>query len=463
MKRNWTRRAWLEKMGVGSIAFGATLGARADLSHDGDPDDGWFGPNIEKIKPSLIDGPSPTFANGKVLQPARELPIFHTADVVVVGGGPAGFAAAVAAGRAGAKVALVERYGSMGGLFSNGLVLAVIGTAEKRDGDYHLVTKGICEEFMNRAVNMDKWASTPLGNPSAGGKYQPVIDPEAAKVLMDQMALEAHVEIFYHCWGVDVIQAGQTVQGIVFESKEGRQAILAKQIIDTTGDGDLFFSAGATYTQITHALGFVYRIGNYDRTDRAKIPQGNYLNFGTVEPIPAARWLNCLGRKGNGLKVRDLTNAEITHRRDAWKYVSRMRATPGCEQTFLMHTASQLGVRATRLLEGEVTLTRKDALAARQWNDSIGMSGDDSYRRPAFQIPYRALLPKQIDNLLVAGRCISCTSDLIDRLRLIPVCMVTGQAAGTAAALAAKAGTTPRAVPVEELRKRLQSDGVRLA
>ncbi len=454
-----TRREMLSRLGLGGTATGvAMLAGRgwADMETDGDPAYAGFAKNIRKQDPSMLDVPSAYLEGGKVIQPARTLPIFHTTDVVVVGGGAAGFAAAVAAARTGAKVALVERYGSLGGLFTNGMVLIVIGTGVKENGTFKLVTRGICEEFLRRLEKMGDQAITKL-SPEIG---QPTVDPEAAKVLMDEMIQEAGVEMFFHAWGVDVIQQGNAVQGVVFESKQGRQAILSKVVVDASGDGDVYFQAGADYKQISHAMGFVYRIGNVDRFDKSKLPEGTKPpRLGSNEPVKSSRWVNNLGPKGNGLDIRELSKTEMMHRKSAWNYVQRTRKNLGYEEAFLLQTASQIGVRATRLLEGVVSIDKKSATSGATFSDTVAVSGHDGLRLPEFQIPYGALLPKTVDNVIAAGRCISCSPDLIDRVRLIPVCVVTGHAAGVAAALAAKSGVSPRDVPAPEIQKILREQG----
>ena len=461
MGSGFTRREMIRRLGLGGTAAGVGLLAgrgMADATTDGDPAYAGFAKNIKLVAPSMQDVPSARLEGGKVVQPARELPVFHQADVVVVGGGAAGFAAAVAAARTGAKVALVERYGSLGGLFTNGMVLVVIGTGVKENGEFKLVTRGLCEEFLRRLEGMGDGAITKLG-PQVG---QPTADPEAAKVLMDEMVQEAKVDMFFHAWGVDVIQNGNAVQGIVFESKQGRQAILAKVVVDASGDGDVFFQAGAGYKQISHAMGFVYRLGNTDRIDKSKAPKDAKLNLGSAEPVKSARWVNNLGPKGNGLDIRDLSKIEMMHRKSAWDYVQRMRKTPGYEEVFLMQTTPQIGVRATRLLDGVASIDKKGAADGAAFADTVAVSGHDGLRLPEFRIPYGALLPKTVDNVIAAGRCISCASDLIDRVRLIPVCVVTGHAAGVAAALAAKSGARPRDVPAADIQKVLREQGAYL-
>ena len=458
MNGSFSRREMLGRLGLGSTALGMGLLARrglGDEATDGDPERAGFARNIKSVQPTTQDGPSAYLEGGKVIQPARELPLFHSADVVVVGGGFAGFCAAVAAARTGAKVALVERYGSLGGLFTNGMVLIVIGTGEMAGGEFKLVTRGLVEEFLKRLEAMGDGAIVCRDKKV----YQPTVDPEAAKVLMDDMIQEAKVDVFFHCWGVDVIQSGSAVQGVVFESKEGRKAILAKAVVDASGDGDVNHQAGGTYQQISHALGFVYRLGNYDRIDKSKAPAGAKLNLGGVEPVKSARWVNNLGPKGNGLDVRDLSKTEMMHRKSAWNYVQKIRQTPGYEEVFLLETTTQLGVRATRLLDGVKRVDKKGAVSGQRFDDVVAVSGDDALKKPAFAIPYGALLPKTVDNVIVAGRCISCAPDLIDRVRLIPVCGVTGHAAGVAAALAAKGGVKAREVPAAEIQKVLREQG----
>ena len=475
-----TKREFLKKLGLASAAGigGAAFGdeyvaskSRLPAGSIGDPLNPGFGRNIFPLEHTLTDGPSCILKGGKVYEPAHELPIFHETDVVVVGGGPAGFAAAVAARRAGAKVALVERYGSLGGLFTNGMVLVMLADCRKEaGGDWTLVTRGICGEFMRRAYALGADVST--FEPAKDGNkrnMQPTVDPEGAKYLMDEMVREAGVEMFFHSWGVDVIEEVKSkseegksetvVKGVIFESKQGRQAILAKQVVDCTGDADILFRAGGDYRQITHGIGHDVLLANMDRITGKKTPQGRLRNWPTRSNTAnkSLWWGNArvppLDRPGNGLDVRELTRAEIEFRKFWWEEVREMRKTPGWEEVYIAATTSQIGPRATRLVDAETVVDRKAIASGALGDEPLGWFGQDG-AHAAWAVPFRTIVPKKVENLLCAGRCLG-TGDTIDTFRLICPCFVTGQAAGVAAALAAKSGKTPRALAYGDLRSEL--------
>ncbi|MCX6903909.1 MAG: FAD-dependent oxidoreductase, partial [Verrucomicrobia bacterium] len=398
-----------------------------------------------------------TLVNGKVIQPERPLLVNQETDVLVVGGGPAGFAAAVAAARAGVKTTLVERYGYFGGQWTGGLVLLVISTHAKESGPVVKVMRGIGDELLERLTSINGAVVN-----QAPGKFNPTSDPEATKFMMDEMIREAGVKVVLHCWAVDVVMEGGTLRGIVFESKGGRQAVLAKVVVDATGDGDIFAAAGAEHEQRLHAIGLVHRLGNTDRADLAQLKAAGIKSLGSVEPLTSVKWINLRGPSTDALDIAELTRLEMEHRRSIWKRVQQLRKTPGGEALYLLQTAPQLGVRITRLLAANKPLTYAEAMAGTKIPDAIGVGGAQSAQHRGWPIPYGALVPKKLDNLLAAGRCICVDEKLIEDMRLIAPCLTTGHAAGAAAALAVQSNCRPRDVDIPKLQKLLRGQGAYL-
>lgn len=440
-----TRRDAMRILGASGVAAGLSGGASSAARGAPAPA---RAPADASMVPSGGEAPHAARLTGdKVIQPQRELAVLDRADVLVVGGGPAGVAAAIAAGRAGAKVVLVERYGHLGGLWTGGLVVLVLAMHAKGEKGKLLVTRGIGKEMCDRLAKMDRaiigW------RPGS----DPTVDAEALKYLMVEMVLEAGVKTYLHCWGVDAILDGQAVRGAVFESKSGRQAILANVVVDATGDGDVYAAAGCPYLhKKKHHIGLVCRIGGVPTTMGPKRPRG----LGARTPIPGVHWVNMHGPDADGLDVRELSRLELSHRRAIWQQVSRLRKTPGCEGVYLLETAPQLGVRITRLLAGLKTLRYKDIAAGTRFADAIGVGGAGGAKLPPWQIPYGTLVPRRVENILAAGRCIAAERKMLYRMRLIPTCFVTGQAAGAAAAIAAKDRCPVRDVEIPKLQKLLR-------
>ncbi|HYW77922.1 MAG TPA: FAD-dependent oxidoreductase, partial [Thermoguttaceae bacterium] len=273
-----SRRDWMRLLSASGLTAG--LGAAAT-------DPLWADPAQRKDAPKGVkvvgtDHPTARIVGGKVIQPERELTLLHKTDVLVVGGGPAGVVAALAAKRAGVNVTLVERYGHLGGLWTGGLVLVVLGhivTGKKQ------VCQGIGEEMMRRLEKLDR------GIIDRRPGVNPTVDAEALKYVMVEMVMEADLDVFLHCWGVDAIMDGNKVCGAVFESKSGRQAILANNVVDATGDGDVFALAGAEHEHRKYHAGLVHRLGNLDRVGKdAGRPDGRFL--GNRTPVPGVNWVN---------------------------------------------------------------------------------------------------------------------------------------------------------------------------
>jgi len=448
MNQRLSRRELLQLVGSSGLAagLGVSLGQSSAADDPPRPAEG-SGFTGSVIKDGVVQSTAtcPTVVNGEVIQPQRKLTLLDQTDVLVVGGGSAGVAAAIAARRAGAEVTLVERYNHFGGLWTGGLVLIVIGHMVKGPKQ---VCMGIGEEMMRRLEKIDG------GIIGRGPGSNPTVDAEALKFVMVDMIQEAGVKVFLHCWGVDAVMDGDAVCGAVFESKSGRQAILAKTVVDATGDGDVFAAAGAEFEHRTYNIGLVSRIGNLDKVDRVRAKQNPKppRGLGSGTPIPGVNWVNMLGPETDGLDVSVLTKMEMNHRRFIWENLQRMRKTPGYEKVSLLETGPQLGVRITRALAGVQTLTADDVNKGARYPDVVAVGGFTRPERDEWHIPYGALVPKKVDNVLASGRCISAAIKTADNIRLIPVCFATGHAAGVAAAVAAKDGCTPREVEVPKVQ-----------
>jgi ribulose 1,5-bisphosphate synthetase/thiazole synthase len=447
MKEQMTRRDCLRIMGISGFGIGAALGKDKKPSAQDIAESGFQSSVItaNKVRENRSNA---VIIDGKVIQPQRQLPILAQTDVLVVGGGSAGTVAAIAARRAGAKVTLVERYGHFGGLWTGGLVLTILGHIAQGPKQ---VCQGIGEEMMRRLDKMDR----AIINRKPGSN--PIVDAEAVKYLMVEMIEEVQVQVFLHCWGVEAVTQDNSVLGAVFESKSGRQAILAKVVIDATGDGDIFAAAGAQFEHRSHNIGLASRIGNLDRVDKTKTSDTEKpKRLGSATPVPGVNWVNLTGPEVDGLDLATLTRMEMNHRKFIWNKVQKIRKFPGHNDIYLMETAPQLGVRITRILNGLKTVKVDGIKNATRYPDVIGVGGASNAEHGEWQIPYGALIPQTIDNVLAAGRCISCDLRMADLVRLIPNCFVTGHAAGVAAAVAVGDHCKPRDADINKIQKILR-------
>lgn len=433
-------------------------------------------------------------------EPAQQLPVHAECDVLVVGGGPSGTAAAVAAAREGADVILLERYNHLGGLSTGGLVIWI---DRMTDWEGRLVIRGFGEELLARLTKDQitgpkarDWGSKDPELVSHWGQraaafqgvvtHSPMIDPEWLKAQSLAMVLEAKVHPIFHAWGARPLMEGNAVRGCAFESKEGRRAVLAKVTIDATGDGDLFAQAGSVFDRdvdpddIQGCMNNVWLFGGVDMKA--------FLKFRFEEPEQFSEFMN-RGREAVGyfdkpgvswrddialfmgprlagysaLHVEDLSEVEIrSHQLMTRHYEFYRENAPGFSNAFIMLSGSQLGVRHGRRLVGAGKLTREN------WNgatapDEIGVSPSLAPKFPNVSVPYSALVPRDIEGLLAPGRHMSCDATSHSFMREIPQCWMTGHAAGIGAAIAASRGISVRDVPVGELRSVLRAQGAYLS
>jgi hypothetical protein len=287
------------------------------------------------------------------------------------------------------------------------------------------------------------------------------------------MIRDAGVRMLYHCWMSSVVADNGVIRAVIVESKSGRVAIRPRMVIDCTGDGDVFNLAGEDHEVMNYMIGLVHRLGNIDRIDTTK-PGYKEMAIGNETPIPSVNWVNMRGEEDkNGIDLNTISELQQKYRILIWEQVEKIRATPGHEQVFLLDTASQIGVRMSRILHGAYTLTLEDSMTYRAFDDVIGISGawtrvqygGRAYYpkdRPLWQIPYRSLLPVKTKNLLVAGRCFSFEQKLVEDTRIIGTCLVTGHAAGAAAAVAVKSDAAVQDVDVRTVQKLLRDQGANL-
>ncbi|MDO4569313.1 MAG: FAD-dependent oxidoreductase [Planctomycetia bacterium] len=450
-----TRRGWLKAAGIASGAafLGATSAtdeAQADFVTKGNAK---YGKKYDgsDVNPCI-------FKEGEILRPAMSVPKVSETDVLVVGGGPAGCCAAISAARAGVKVTLVERYNHFGGLATGGLVLIILGHWTKNQkGEKVQVLQGIGEEMMQRLEKL------PNGIVNRRHGVNPTIDAEVYKYLLVQMITEANIDVYLHSWATEAIiddspdpkTGNPVVKGVVIQTKTGPQAILAKQIIDTTGDGDVFATCGAAYDRRLYNIGLPYRLGNLDRAKPA--PGAKRPRFlGDLTPVSGVRWVNMGGPDADGVDVKELSRLELQHRKRIWEQYMEVKNTPGYEDVYLMETAPQLGVRITRVIEGTEELTLAGAKSGKKFDSCVGVGGAWGGDHIGWQVPYGCLISKNVENILTAGRSICGSPDMSDLLRVIPNCWVTGHSAGAAAAVAVQDNCSARDVNLEKVRTLLR-------
>lgn len=454
-----------------------------------------------------------------IVEEQKSIPIFAEPEVLVVGAGPAGIGAAIAAARSGAKVLLVERYGFLGG----NLTIAMVNPMFTfHDVNGKQVIRGIAGELVTRlvALKASKGHTTDLTFDNAS---MTPFDPEGMKFLLFQLVTESGVSLLLHTWAVAVQREGNRISSVIIENKSGRQAIIPKIVIDCSADADIVAFSGAPFVKGREEDGAMqpvtlfFRIGGIDMvslrtwmkqnrnflkdspTD-AEIDSSEAIAFlGLKElvekamelgefpknaaprilfyqlPIEGQVAVNATRLQGiDGTKAEDLTFAEVETRSQAWQITAFLKKqVGGFENAYIVDTGVQVGVRETRHITGDYTLTEQDVLASKSFHDGIACGtfaidihppeGDKQIftgsGKAVYEIPYRCLLPQGLDNILVAGRSISATHTAFGSSRVMATCMGIGQGAGVCAAQIVQRGITSREVLISEVRSQLIASG----
>ncbi|MBR6932407.1 MAG: FAD-dependent oxidoreductase [Bacteroidales bacterium] len=445
------------------------------------------------------------------LEPQRELPVRAEVDILVVGGGPSGIMAARAAARKGHKVLLIESRGYLGGNLTLGLpILAYLDINGKQ------CIRGYAQDLI------DRLAARGCAGPHVPCKNHmslTIIDPEEVKTVALEMMEEAGVEVLMYVFCSDVIMDGNTVKGVIIESKAGREVIFAKTVIDCTGDGDVATRAGVEMHKGDENGGMqpptlMYSVRKVDmaRFRDALVNHRDVFDMDVMPPeqfakryfitvglrnqinqanaagldIPVARTILITGLKDDQIWVNmsrvsgvdstlpeSYTFGEIEARRQMYRINEYLRKyVPGFENLEVEKVAPFLGIRESRVMVGKYVLTAEDILTSRRFEDVITVAGypvdihhstgSDCtmlFAKDNHDIPYRCLVPEKVENLLVAGRCSSFTHEAMAGTRVMSTCMALGQAAGTAACIALADGVKPSEVNVKEVQTELLKEG----
>ncbi len=445
------------------------------------------------------------------------------ADVVVVGGGPAGMCAAIAAAREGVRVILIEQGGFCGGMATKGLVGPFM-TCYDAKGET-MIIRGLFKEIVERMVARG-FAIHPAqvhGGTAftswirIGHEHVTPFEPEGLKIIIDEMLTEAGVKILYHTDFIHPVLDNNTISGILVSSKRGLEIIEATVVIDCTGDGDVAYRSGVPYEMGNQELNLIqpatmfFHISNVDPDAVEADIQANIHNFYRKDGVNyrSFHWRVTQARENgdwdlnrvsigifrmpkpdewcvNTSRIMDvnstdnesLTNAELIGRQQVYKILHFLQKyVPGCENARIKSIASHIGIRESRHIQGDYRLTAEDLLNSKVPEDSIllaansvdvhGRFGPTSneyvpIKGKYYGVPYRCLIPKGIEQLLIAGRCVSADSTAAGAIRVMPPCMGMGEAAGVAAALSVKEGITVRRIDVQNLRKVLKDRGAYL-